>query len=100
MAFNWNDNNVARLTELWTAGHSASVIALELCVTRNTIIGKVHRLGLPGRSTVRKARGVTVRQSRPRLPRAPRPPRARKAKQQPARRTRAELYAMLADAVR
>jgi len=46
----WTDERVARLTKLWAEGLSASQIAADLGgVTRNAVIGKVHRLGLSGR---------------------------------------------------
>ena len=48
----WTDARVAKLTELWTGGHSATAIAAKLGqVTRNAVIGKVHRLGLTGRAS-------------------------------------------------
>lgn len=47
----WTDERVALLTKLWADGLSASQIAGELGgVTRNAVIGKVHRLGLSGRA--------------------------------------------------
>jgi GcrA cell cycle regulator len=47
----WNDERVELLKKLWTDGLSASQIAGELGgVTRNAVIGKVHRLGLSGRA--------------------------------------------------
>lgn len=47
----WTDDRVATLTKLWADGLSASQIANELGgVTRNAVIGKVHRLGLSGRA--------------------------------------------------
>ncbi len=47
----WNDERVELLRKLWTEGLSASQIAAELGgVTRNAVIGKVHRLGLSGRA--------------------------------------------------
>src|SRR5674476_385108 len=47
----WTDERVALLTKLWADGLSASQIAAELGgVTRNAVIGKVHRLGLSGRA--------------------------------------------------
>lgn len=47
----WTDDRVATLTKLWADGLSASQIAKELGgVTRNAVIGKVHRLGLSGRA--------------------------------------------------
>ncbi len=46
----WTDERVARLAKLWADGLSASQVAAELGgVTRNAVIGKVHRLGLSGR---------------------------------------------------
>jgi GcrA cell cycle regulator len=47
----WTDERVETLKRLWTEGLSASQIAAELgSVTRNAVIGKVHRLGLSGRA--------------------------------------------------
>jgi len=46
----WTDERVERLKELWAEGMSASQIAKVLGgVTRNAVIGKVHRLGLSNR---------------------------------------------------
>lgn len=46
----WTDDRVETLTQLWTDGASASQIARSLGgVTRNAVIGKIHRLGLSGR---------------------------------------------------
>ena len=46
----WTDERVELLKKLWIDGLSASQIAAELGgVTRNAVIGKVHRLGLSGR---------------------------------------------------
>ena len=46
----WTDERVEILKRLWQEGLSASQIAAELGgVTRNAVIGKVHRLGLSGR---------------------------------------------------
>ena len=47
---NWTDERVERLKKLWAEGLSASQIAAQLGgVSRNAVIGKVHRLSLPGR---------------------------------------------------
>ncbi|MEM9764288.1 MAG: GcrA family cell cycle regulator [Pseudomonadota bacterium] len=47
----WTDERVEKLKELWAEGMSASKIAKELGgVTRNAVIGKVHRLGLSNRN--------------------------------------------------
>ncbi|MCB5411945.1 GcrA family cell cycle regulator [Pseudogemmobacter faecipullorum] len=46
----WTDERVELLKKMWSEGQSASQIAKELGgVTRNAVIGKVHRLGLSNR---------------------------------------------------
>jgi len=57
----WTEERVALLKKLWQDGLSASQIAGELgSVTRNAVIGKVHRLGMSGRgqptSTIKRQR--------------------------------------------
>ena len=48
----WTSERVELLKKLWGEGQSASQIAKELGgVTRNAVIGKVHRLGLSNRAT-------------------------------------------------
>jgi len=62
----WTDERVEMLKKLWADGLSASQIAAELGgITRNAVIGKVHRLGLSGRA---KAPSSAV--ARPRKARA------------------------------
>src|ERR1700743_809405 len=69
---NWTDDRVEQLKNLWTEGLSASQIARALGgVTRNAVIGKVHRLGLAGRASPSRS------SERPRLPMAPKMPRTR-----------------------
>ncbi len=47
----WTDERVETLKRMWAEGQSASQIAKELGgVTRNAVIGKVHRLGLSNRN--------------------------------------------------
>ena len=47
----WTDDRVETLKRMWGEGQSASQIAKELGgVTRNAVIGKVHRLGLSNRT--------------------------------------------------
>lgn len=56
---NWTDERVELLRKLWSEGLSASQIAAQLgSVTRNAVIGKVHRLKLSsrGRATAAPAR--------------------------------------------
>ncbi len=46
----WTDERVETLRRMWSENQSASAIAKELGgVTRNAVIGKVHRLGLSNR---------------------------------------------------
>ena len=71
----WTDERVELLRKLWNEGLSASQVAAELGtgVTRNAVIGKIHRLGLAERAKTPSA-------PRPRAAKAPR-------SQQPAART-------------
>jgi len=77
----WTEDRVGALKKLWLEGQSASQIAKQLGggVTRNAVIGKVHRLGLSGRATPSQpARAATnfrparVRTTPPAQPSAPR----------------------------
>lgn len=80
----WSETRVTALSQLWRDGLSASQIARQLGgVTRNAVIGKVHRLGLSGRAAAsapsRAPRTATPRPTRPRrvavaAPAARRPP--------------------------
>lgn len=50
----WTDDRVETLKKLWGEGQSASQIAKVLGgVTRNAVIGKVHRLGLASRTAAK-----------------------------------------------
>lgn len=82
----WTDDRVATLTKLWADGLSASQIAKELGeVTRNAVIGKVHRLGLSGRAKPSRPKRTAKAAPKPaitakvapkaRTPRAPSAPR-------------------------
>ena len=75
---NWTDERVELLKKLWAEGLSASQIATQLGgVSRNAVIGKVHRLKLSGRgrtssSTPRPKKAASNSGPRP-APRAQRP---------------------------
>jgi GcrA cell cycle regulator len=70
----WTDERVELLKKLWTEGLSASQIAAQLGgVTRNAVIGKVHRLSLSGRAKPASS-GPRPRKARPVSPH--RPPRS------------------------
>lgn len=62
----WTDDRVEQLKKLWEGGLSASQIAAELGnVTRNAVIGKVHRLGLSGRAKSPTSAAPRQRKARP-----------------------------------
>jgi len=57
----WTDERVEILKTMWGDGKSASQIAKELGgVTRNAVIGKVHRLGLSNRAAASAKPATTV----------------------------------------
>ena len=71
----WTDERVELLKKLWADGLSASQIAAELGgITRNAVIGKVHRLGLSGRAKSPSSSSPRPRKARSsgmmRIPRA------------------------------
>jgi GcrA cell cycle regulator len=73
----WTEDRVEYLKKLWNDGLSASQIAGELgSVTRNAVIGKVHRLGLSGRA---KTSGSTTPRPRKAVTRPPSHPMGRNA---------------------
>lgn len=62
----WTDERVELVKKLWQEGLSASQIAKQLGgVSRNTVIGKVHRLGLAGRAMPSLPTRAARRQPKP-----------------------------------
>ena len=45
----WNDTQLGELRSLWMTELSTAAIAKELRMTKDAVIGKAHRIGLPGR---------------------------------------------------
>ncbi len=88
----WTEDRVETLKKLWADGLSASQIAKQLGgVTRNAVIGKVHRLGLSGRATPSRparrpaTRPATPKTAKPAAAKTPKPAAASAApKQAPA----------------
>jgi GcrA cell cycle regulator len=71
---NWTDERVELLKKLWADGLSASQIAAELGgITRNAVIGKVHRLGLSGRAKSQSSSAPRARKPRSHMLRVSRP---------------------------
>ena len=88
----WTDERVETLKRMWGEGQSASAIAKELGgVTRNAVIGKVHRLGLSNRTEEPEAAAPApapapepVAREKPAAPRAVPQPAAAPLRPEPA----------------
>ena len=80
----WTDERVELLKKLWLEGLSASQIAKQLGgVTRNAVIGKVHRLGLSGRATPSQPSRTSFKTPRPPRPISHSTPRRLEPRSQP-----------------
>tara|TARA_B100001250_G_scaffold387424_1_gene384806 strand:- start:587 stop:946 length:360 start_codon:yes stop_codon:yes gene_type:complete len=51
MSEEWTPTRISILIALWNEGLTTSVIGEKLGVTKNAVVGKVHRLGLPTRGS-------------------------------------------------
>ena len=81
----WTDERVVTLKKLWLEGHSASQIAKQLGgVTRNAVIGKVHRLGLSGRATPSQPQRPVLKITKPVRPVATAPAAPRRIEAAPS----------------
>jgi GcrA cell cycle regulator len=81
----WTDERVELLKKMWAEGNSASAIAKELGgVTRNAVIGKVHRLGLSNRATTKTASSANTASEEKPAPKAEAKPAAPAPKPEPA----------------
>ena len=69
----WTTTESDRLKTLWAEGHSAGAISVMFLgkFTRNAVIGKVHRMDLPTRTTLRRT-SPSDRRPRPKRTRQPR----------------------------
>ena len=47
--FDWSPEAIAQLTQLWNEGLSTAQIGLRIGVTKNSVVSKAHRVGLPER---------------------------------------------------
>ena len=47
----WDDTKLKELEDLWKQGHPISKIGEILGVSRNSVAGKAHRMGLPKRTS-------------------------------------------------
>ena len=51
MSYEWTADRISSLIAFWQEGHSTSIIGNKLGITKNAVVGKVHRLGLPKRGS-------------------------------------------------
>lgn len=62
----WTDEQVEQLRQMWVEGLSANEIAKKLGVSKNSIVGKVHRLCLQARpSPIKRKDSVPEQQALP-----------------------------------
>jgi len=81
----WTDERVEVLKKMWGEGQSASQIAKELGgVTRNAVIGKVHRLGLSNRAGSGASPAKAEAKAKPAAPKAEAKPKQPQPKTEPA----------------
>jgi GcrA cell cycle regulator len=69
---NWNAAAIDKLRTLWAGPHSAAEIGHLMGITKNAVVGKAHRLGLPARPSPIRERAE--RAPPPRAPRQTLPP--------------------------
>ncbi|GGC70557.1 GcrA family cell cycle regulator [Chelatococcus reniformis] len=61
----WTDERVGRLVRMWSAGFSARQIADDMGdVTRNAVLGRVHRMGLKSPKPPRAAAATAAKRKR------------------------------------
>ncbi|MFL6797713.1 MAG: GcrA family cell cycle regulator [Xanthobacteraceae bacterium] len=70
----WDGERIAAMKRCLEAGFSCSEIARELGVTRNAVLGKLHRLRLSGPQDIATAQVEQRRAARLARPKTPRPP--------------------------
>lgn len=61
MSFDWIPTRISVLIALWDEGVTTSEIGRRLGVTKNAVVGKAHRLGLPLRRPPVQAKPVERR---------------------------------------
>ena len=108
----WTDEMVDQLREMWKQGLTTGEIGKRLGVSKNSIVGKVHRLGLSGRpSPIKKkddkeapaekkeATESTIKATKPKAEKAPvaKAPKAeKKVEEQPEIEEKLEISAPVA----
>ena len=75
MGFQWDDENAALAVARWQAGDSAKQIGDRLGCSRNSVLGKVHRLGMAYRALPSAPQRSAPKPQRPKVqPRPAQPP--------------------------
>lgn len=76
----WTDRMVEELKSLWQTGLTTSEIAKKLGVSKNSIVGKVHRLSLSGRPSpikkkeeIKKTKAIKIKRAEKKPVAAPEP---------------------------
>ena len=67
----WNEDNVARLKELWDQGLPTAQIGKLLGFTKNAVVGKAHRIGLERRPSPIRRTAVKPDRKKARSPISP-----------------------------
>ncbi|MBM3484479.1 MAG: global cell cycle regulator GcrA-like protein [Alphaproteobacteria bacterium] len=72
----WTPERIAEVTRLWNQGLTTAEIGRLIGMSKNAIVGKAHRLGLPPRPSPikREARVARPMRSEPRVVERPSPP--------------------------
>jgi GcrA cell cycle regulator len=65
----WTDECIARLRELWAAGASGEEIGRQMDRSKNSVVGKVHRLDLPSRPSPIRVQAVEAGRAKLTTPR-------------------------------
>jgi len=68
--FDWTEERLAKLRELWDSGMATEAIGAKLGTTKNSVVGKAHRLKLPSRPSPIKSDPNAPRKPRKKAPRA------------------------------
>lgn len=71
----WTDTDIAMMQRLWKEGQSATEIGKRLGVSRNAVLGKLHRLAVQDSPDGKPVKPARVKKQRP-----PAPPRKPKVK--------------------
>ena len=59
--FDWTADAVARLRAFWQDEHSTAEIGRRMGISKNAVVGKAHRLGLPPRPSPILGKGTGER---------------------------------------